>query len=359
MVRESASRRVVRQGQSKSHYTSLDVSKMAGVGRATVSRYLNNPHLLSEETLKKVKNAVEVLNYRPSAAARGLVNGRLKVVGFVTDISNSLNQAEYMPAVVDGLVEKEYCLSVSTIPMWTKISEIEKSPIFLQNHVDGFIFNTEYLIGDIRSFCTTFRVPSVFINASEPYPYDCVIPDDVSVSGAAMAHLYQNGHRRIAYLGGTSTGHKSSIGNRQQGYGNALLRANLNPMPFFDAMLPPDQPDILKEVERRMEIWFGGSEPATAILTYDPSLALVVMKVAHNRDWAIPEKFSLMTCDDWSVLQYLPVAVSAVGINRGEIGSQAVKMLMQRMEYSGEIPTIKVPGVLRARESVRRVEIKV
>ncbi len=198
--------RVVRQGAMNSHCTSLDVSKMAGVGRATVSRYLNNPQLLSDETRKKVKKAVEVLNYRPSAAARGLVNGKLKIIGFITDIDKSSNQAEYMTAVAEGLMKEKYCLSVSTIPMWTKISEIEKTPFFLQNHVDGFIFNTEYLMGDIRSFCTTFRVPSVFINASEYYPYDCVMPVDISDAEKAVNYLYEKGHRRIAYLGGTVCG---------------------------------------------------------------------------------------------------------------------------------------------------------
>ena len=351
--------RVVRQGAMNSHCTSLDVSKMAGVGRATVSRYLNNPQLLSDETRKKVKKAVEVLNYRPSAAARGLVNGKLKIIGFITDIDKSSNQAEYMTAVAEGLMKEKYCLSVSTIPMWTKISEIEKTPFFLQNHVDGFIFNTEYLMGDIRSFCTTFRVPSVFINASEYYPYDCVMPVDISDAEKAVNYLYEKGHRRIAYLGGTLSGHKSSIQNRQQGCGNALLKTNLNSMSFFGELLPPDQSDILKEIEIRMDVWMGSGEPITAILTYNPALALSVMKVAHKRKWDIPEKFSLMTCDDWPVLGDLPVSVTAIGIDREEMGVQAVKMLMQRMESSAEIPNITVPGVLMERESVREIDSKV
>ena len=64
----------------KSRPTSRDVARLAGVSRTTVSYVINNKRggniRISEKTRRKVWNAVEVLNYRPSSAAQTLRTNR-------------------------------------------------------------------------------------------------------------------------------------------------------------------------------------------------------------------------------------------------------------------------------------------
>jgi LacI family transcriptional regulator len=54
--------------------TSWDVARLAGVSRSTVSFVLNNtPGIkISEETRKRVLEAVKILEYQPNAIARSL-----------------------------------------------------------------------------------------------------------------------------------------------------------------------------------------------------------------------------------------------------------------------------------------------
>ena len=53
-----------------------DVAKVAGVSPTTVSRVLNNRGYISEETRKKVYDAMEEINYYPNEIARALLNNR-------------------------------------------------------------------------------------------------------------------------------------------------------------------------------------------------------------------------------------------------------------------------------------------
>lgn len=66
--------------------TMLDVSRQAGVSKATVSRVLNNTGQVKESTRIAVFKAVEELGYRPNLLAQALANQTSNTIGLV--ISN-------------------------------------------------------------------------------------------------------------------------------------------------------------------------------------------------------------------------------------------------------------------------------
>ena len=53
-----------------------DVAKYAGVSATTVSHVINKTRFVSEETTKRVNNAIEVLGYVPNIAAQGFKTGK-------------------------------------------------------------------------------------------------------------------------------------------------------------------------------------------------------------------------------------------------------------------------------------------
>lgn len=58
------------------HPTTEDIAKKLGISRGTVSRVLNNHGRVSEDTCRKVLEAVDQLNYSPNKAARALAMNR-------------------------------------------------------------------------------------------------------------------------------------------------------------------------------------------------------------------------------------------------------------------------------------------
>ena len=66
-----------------SKFTSKDVARVAGVSQSTVSYVLTGKRPISEETRRRVLDAIEHLTYEPNAGARALASQRTSVIGLV------------------------------------------------------------------------------------------------------------------------------------------------------------------------------------------------------------------------------------------------------------------------------------
>lgn len=89
-----------------------DVATLANVSKSSVSRYLSNPKSVNDEYAKRIKCAVEQLDYAPSSSARNLRLGNTNIVGFVQpDISQEFFNRT-MKAINNELYHKD-CLLIS------------------------------------------------------------------------------------------------------------------------------------------------------------------------------------------------------------------------------------------------------
>ena len=66
--------------------TIYEVSKLAGVSLATVSRVMNNSEKVSPATRKKVEDAMKELGYRPNSNAQSLASNRSNSVGVIVPV---------------------------------------------------------------------------------------------------------------------------------------------------------------------------------------------------------------------------------------------------------------------------------
>ena len=95
----------------KKNVTAKDIAKLCGVSQATVSYVINNRQnqKISEETRRKVLDAVETLHYYPNASAKSMRTKNCTSIGIVcakdysrqaflnafTGISQYLSQIDY------------------------------------------------------------------------------------------------------------------------------------------------------------------------------------------------------------------------------------------------------------------------
>ncbi len=70
--------------------TILDVAKLAGVSRSTVSRVISNNGAVKPATRVTVENAIEELDFTPSYFAQGIKTGKTKTLAMIVpDYSNT------------------------------------------------------------------------------------------------------------------------------------------------------------------------------------------------------------------------------------------------------------------------------
>lgn len=87
-----------------------EVAQAAGVSVATVSRALANPEKVSEESLKKVHDAIKVVGYRPNLLARSFRSAKsFCVVVLVPDITNPFF-SQVIQAIEDRAQQRGYAV---------------------------------------------------------------------------------------------------------------------------------------------------------------------------------------------------------------------------------------------------------
>ncbi|MDI3516756.1 MAG: LacI family transcriptional regulator [Thermotogota bacterium] len=97
----------------KKKVTIKDVAKLSGTSPMTVSRVINNHPNVSEETKKRVLNAIEKLGYRPDADARAIRTGKTNRIGIiVSDIRNPF-YSEMVGHIEDVANEKKMFITFS------------------------------------------------------------------------------------------------------------------------------------------------------------------------------------------------------------------------------------------------------
>jgi DNA-binding LacI/PurR family transcriptional regulator len=169
------------------------------LSQTTVSLVLNNSpsaKSIPEETRKRVMEAAERLNYRPNYFARSLRQSRSMSVGVLApDLSEG-----YFTSVMSGVVQEltaAHYFFFTACHDWNR-DLIEKYPrMLVERAVDGF------LLLNTSADHIEVPVPVVAISAhSQVENVTNIVLDHHLAVEQALKHLYELGHRRIAFMRG-------------------------------------------------------------------------------------------------------------------------------------------------------------
>ena len=172
----------------KKNVTAKDIAKMCGVSQATVSYVINNrtTEKISEETRKKIQNAIEELHYFPNASARNMRMKNCTSIGIVC--ARDYSRQAFLNSLVgiSGYLEKhDYTITI----FYEENSLQEESAAkatppyvksYFSNLIDGLIYisNNDH-IGFINPALKN-NIPYVVIcmdgvfskNSPEPHAFD-------------------------------------------------------------------------------------------------------------------------------------------------------------------------------------------
>src|SRR3984957_18450848 len=115
-----------------------DVARLAGVGTMTVSRVLSGTVRVSEETARRVQNAIDQLGYRPIELARAFRGQRSRTIGLIIPYLYDPFFANCAHAVTTVAKEHGYSV-ISTTSNEDPETEFAEAEQMLQRHVDGLL----------------------------------------------------------------------------------------------------------------------------------------------------------------------------------------------------------------------------
>lgn len=181
--------------------TAKDVAKRAGVSPATVSYVMSGNRPISEETKRRVRQAMKDLAYYPNANARALARHRTGVIGMVVKLDEHTQMAELLPylsTLLDELDARDYALTL--IPGHADARGIRKSAG--QAQVDGIlVFDIAWHDQRIDEL-VDIGAPTVLIGTTEdPKSLSSIDVDYGRIAQLAVNELTNAGAQRIIAVG--------------------------------------------------------------------------------------------------------------------------------------------------------------
>lgn len=330
--------------------TIKDVAKAAGVSITTVSNVLNDhTESMSTQTMQRVQEVINELNYRPNALARGLVTHRTATIGvIIAEIETPL----FLRALntIEPIARNAgYNVLMSNA---SNVADEEKvCQVLLEKQVDGLIFLSvsEYIDNDFVHDLAHLKVPTVLVNrATTCKDLDQINWDDINGVTAAVEHLIALGHHNIAHLRGP-VGRRSGE-NRLLGYRTALNRHGIQYQQEY--VRSGDYTASSDAWSQSVSELIDLSPRPTAIMASDDIVAATAIKTIQQAGLKVPEDISVIGIDDQHFCSYLNPALTTVQLPVLQAGRLAVEMLLERIAGKRtEVEHIMLPCSLIVRES--------
>lgn len=335
-----------------------DVAKLAGVSPSTVSLVLNGSNLVKHETAYKVNQAIEQLHYVPNQAARSLVTKKNRVISLVriTDSRSASSDADSFEVSIDTLVmdmlpglqrvlyDNRYSLLMDLfVPLGKPIGDIT---IVDPNLVDGVIFVGGMTPPETYEQISALRIPAVF--AYKKYEKADYIDTDAS-RGIYLAtkHLLSRGHTNIAFINGSA--HSATTPEKLAGYQQALREYHLE----FRSEWVQNADFIARAGYNAISsIWSSGLHPTAVVASCD-NVAMGVYRFLNEKKLRCPDDVSVIGYEASILSSHCVPPMSSVSVNKAEIGAEAARMLINRINNPKAKPMhMVIPPELVCRGSV-------
>ena len=305
-----------------------DVAEKAGVSIKTVSRVLNDASSVSEKTRKRIEQAMQALDFAPSAAARMLRGRPTDLVAVIAEeLTTTPDSSEIIKGIQSVCEELGKMLIIGETGGQASIANRLVADMRTRR-VEAFIFATPFHRA-VTLHEMLGQTPTVLANCFEASPrYPQVIPDDEGGGYAAAQAVLQAGHRKIAFLQLIAGMVATDL--RLRGFHRAMQEHGVAPTGKWllhgAAPIAGGEFGHLTEAIDRL---FANSNRPTAILCGNDKMAMRVIFILQRRGLRVPDDVSVVGFDDFRLIsEALDPGLTTVALPYREIGEIAARQAL-------------------------------
>jgi DNA-binding LacI/PurR family transcriptional regulator len=304
--------------------TIRDVARLAGGGKGTVSRVLNEHSRVDPITRQRVLAAIAELDYVPSAIARSLSTGRTGAVGVVVPFLTRPSVVERLRGVEAALAGTPYDLVVFNIETPERRAAVIRL-LARRDRVDGLIIVSLSPHASELDQMGRQHIPIVLVDGHHR-AFTRVVVDDVAGGRLAATYLLGLGHRHIGFLGDDPQSRVKFSPSRLRriGVSHAMRAAGLELKPEYV------RTGGFRETARRIAAeLLAMARPPTAVVCGSDVEALGVLEAARAAGIPVPDRLSVIGYDDIEIAGDL--GLTTVRQPLFDSGRRGVELLLTAM----------------------------
>ncbi len=306
--------------------TIADVARLAGVGRGTVSRVLNDRTNVDPATRARVLAAIRELDFVPSPTARRLSLQRTQTVAVILPFLTRPSAVERLRGIELTLAAAGYDLIVFNVETVDRREAVFRD-LPRPERVDGLIVVSLSPHASELERIQRSGLPTVLVDAHHR-SLPRVVADDVRGGRIAAEHLIKLGHRRIGFIGDIPRTPLAFTSSRLRlgGFRRAMASAGLE-VPARLVGIGDHSRHRASDLARQM---MDDRLPPTAIVCASDTQAAGVLEGASALGMSVPADLSVTGYDDLELADHL--GLTTVSQPLFESGVRAVQRLLTTIE---------------------------
>jgi LacI family repressor for deo operon, udp, cdd, tsx, nupC, and nupG len=306
------------QSPPRHRATLVEVARLAGVSHQTVSRYLQQNGGMKPDTVTRVQQAIEALDYHPNLVARSMRTRRTGRLAIVVPASSTFAPLRLLAAAANVAHDAGYVVETVSFEGDALVRAARVRELADSGQTDGIL-----ALAPLAGWSDRVRESlSVSVLVAPAYDDDMhgigELADGASVR-EVLTYLVSIGHRRFYHVAGRQTW--PSARNRKQVYLDSVSELGVESYGVFDGDWSGQSGyDAVAALPPR-----GGP---TALIAANDIVAMGAIRAAHDRGWGVPENLSVFGWDDNEGSEFLVPSLSTVSVDREAQGREAMLRLI-------------------------------
>ena len=323
-----------------------DIAEACGVSVATVSRALNGLTNENKERTAFICQTAREMGYYPNAAARTLKTSRSNNIGILYE--NQMNH-EYFSSLLDALrtVADERGYDLTIIGRNGSDSNETYYDHARRRNLDGVIMiQADFESTEVVRLANSDMPTVVIDHAYEGC--DCVSSDNRASLERIVCHVYNHGHRKIAFV----TGQDSAVmRERLAGFYKICAELGIRVPEGFVREGRFHDPERCTAIVREL---LRGEEKPTCILCPDDYSCLGALWDLKAKGVRVPEEVSLIGYDGVRMSRMIRPMLTTYRQDTEVIAREAVALLIEAIEMpeTHKPRQITVEGMLTEGETL-------
>ena len=323
-----------------------EIARLAGVSRATVSRYLNNGYV-SQEKRRLISKVIQETGYVPSQSAQQLRTGKTNLVGII--IPKLYSQS--VSRIVSGITETFASTGYHTILSNTNNNpdeEVRCLKVFAERpRVDGVILLATVITDKHLAALKNLKAPIVILGQHLD-GFSCVYHDDYRAM-FEVAKIALRTARHPGYIGVRDDDVAVGV-MRQRGFIDACHAAGIVPNP--DAQMAGDF--SVESGYLCCEQIMDNAPNTDAIICATDNMAYGALTCLREYGHRVPQDVQVTGIGDSELSRILMPSVTTAHLFYKTSGREAAKMLLEAMDDGDEVPRqLKIGYEIFGRNSTR------
>ncbi len=309
--------------------TMKDISRVTGLGLATISSYFNGGNV-REKNREKIEQAIDELHYEVNEVARGLRTDATHTIGVVIPELNNVFCSEIITGMEDVLRAGGYATIVCDCRSDPAI-ERDATEFLLRKRVDGLVSVPTDTCGDnLLEFMKSGKPVVLLDRQIQGISCDTVLVDNRKAAFDAVQYLIGKGHRNIGIIGGPRDVYTAR--ERLDGYADAHRAAGI---PVQESLIVHGDYTIRGGAAAINSLISRNPHMTAAFVTnYEMTMGAVIG--INERGCRLPGDLSLVGYDNLEFARACSPSLTIVAQPTALIGEKAARIMLSRLSDPGK-----------------------